>query len=142
MSYFERDLQRGFTIEKLVLEELKKRFPCATVVDKFKGYDIWIPERSFGVEVKYDQKSNETGNYLIEYEMNDKPSALMATTAKFWAIYDGSTLMYIKPMEIIRCIFDHKYTHRILTGDGDSKAKKCFLIKKHHLIEYRTKEMI
>jgi hypothetical protein len=140
MTSFSIDKERGDAIENLVLQELRKKYPCTTRINgKFKGYDLWIPERGWGIEVKYDKKSNETGNYLIEYEMNGQPSALMTTTAKFWALYDDKYIVYISPQQIIRCIFDNEYTYQVKTGNGDRASKKCFLIRKNDLINYSTK---
>ena len=136
-STFKQDLQRGMVAERIVLDDLLGIYPCATLVDAYKGYDIWIPEGNFGVEVKYDPASNDTGNFLVEYEMNNKPSALMATTAKLWAFYDDARIMYIKPRAIIKCIFDHKLTHRVITGPNDVASKKCFLIRKEDLYKYQ-----
>jgi len=137
-STFKQDLARGLVAEKIVLSDLQSVYPCATLVNAYKGYDIWVPEKSFGVEVKYDPMSNETGNILIEYEMNSKPSALMTTTAKLWAFYDDAKIIYIKPRSIIRCIFDMKLTHRVITGPNDIASKKCFLVKKHDIMMYQV----
>ena len=136
---FKRDLAAGKEVEEKVLKILHNKYPCATIIDGFKGYDIWIPEKNIGIEVKSDKKSHETGNYLIEYEMFGKPSALMTTTAKYWVIDDGSTTMFIKPIDIIRCIFDNQLTHRVIVGTGDSASKKCFLIPKEELRKYEYK---
>ena len=138
-STFKQDLQRGLVAEQIVLDDLLSIYPCATLVNAFKGYDIWIPEGNFGVEVKYDPASNTTGNFLIEYEMNNRPSAIMATTAKLWAFYDDARIMYIKPRAIIKCIFDCKLKHIVITGPNDVASKKCFLVQKNDLAKYQLK---
>lgn len=136
---FQIDLERGVEAERKVLETLQILYPCATLVNAFKGYDIWVPELELGVEVKYDPMSNETGNFLIEYEMNNKPSALMTTTAKLWAFFDDTRIMFIKPRSIIRCIFDLRLTHRVIRGPNDFADKKCFLVPKQSLAAYEYK---
>jgi len=135
MTFF-KDLERGKDIENIVLEILKIKYPCSVIVDKFKGYDIWVPEKHYGIEVKYDPMSNETGNFLIEIEFNNKPSALITTSAHFWVIYDDFKFLFIEPMKIIQCIFLNKLQFAEFTGKGDDCAKKAFLIKKNLLYKY------
>lgn len=136
MNTFEFDLAKGLAIEKQLIDFLIKKYPSITVVDKYKGYDIWIPELHKSIEVKSDLKSNETGNILVEIEMYDKPSGLMATTADWWVFYDGNNFVAITPIKIIQCIFDLKLTYREFIGNGDTKPKKAFLIKKDELFRY------
>jgi hypothetical protein len=135
---FHRDLQRGLKVEEEVLEIIKRKNPCATMVEAFKGYDIWIPEIHKSVEVKYDEMSAKTGNICIEIEFNKKPSALLTTTADWWIIYDGEKYMNFTPMRIVECIFQNKLTYKEFIGTGDSKSKKVFLINKHILYQYGT----
>ena len=133
---FHRDLQRGIDIELDVLNIIKKKYISATLVNKYKGYDIWIPELSKSIEVKSDLKSNYTNNIVIEIEMYGKPSGLMVTEADYWVFYDGNQYVSIKPMEIIRCIFLNKLTHAEFIGKGDTVPKKAFLVKKDILFQY------
>ena len=142
MNHFNSDLQRGLRVEQLVLEEIKKKFKSATLVNAYKGYDIWVPEIDAGIEVKYDPMSNKTGNIVVEYEMNGKDSALMTTEAKWWVFYDDHKFMWITPRQIIKCIFDNKLQHVEFTGRGDTKPKKAFLIKKDMLYYYGQGESI
>lgn len=133
---FATDLEAGLDVERRVLELLKAKYPCATIVNAFKGYDIWIPEISKGIEVKSDQKSQHTGNIVIEIEFNGKPSALMTTKADFWIFYDGQKFVAIEPMEIIKCIFMNQLKYVEFVGNGDTKSKKAFLVKKDILFSY------
>lgn len=133
---FATDLEAGLDVERRVLDLLRTKYPCATIVNAFKGYDIWIPEISKGIEVKSDQKSQHTGNIVIEIEFNGKPSALMTTKADFWIFYDGQKFVAIEPMEIIRCIFMNKLKYAEFIGNGDTKSKKAFLVKKDILFSY------
>lgn len=133
---FATDLEAGLDVERRVLDLLRAKYPCATIVNAFKGYDIWIPEISKGIEVKSDQKSQHTGNIVIEIEFNGKPSALMTTKADFWIFYDGQKFVAIEPIEIIRCIFMNKLKYAEFIGNGDTKSKKAFLVKKDILFSY------
>jgi hypothetical protein len=133
---FHEDLAKGLEIEKRVLDIYRKDCPCATIVNAYKGYDIWLPEENYGIEVKYDPKSNETGNIVVEIEMNGKPSGLMTTTAKYWVFYDDDMFMQISTRNIFKCIFYNKLIYTEFTGKGDKAPKKAFLIKKDILYKY------
>jgi hypothetical protein len=132
---FATDLERGLEVERKVLKIIQKKYPQAHIVTALKEYDIWIPEIEKGIEVKYDPMSCKTGNIVIEFEMNGKPSALMATGADWWIFYDGEVMFSITPREIIQVIFNKMLTYRMFTGIGDMFAKKAFLVPKDWLIE-------
>ena len=109
MSNFHLDLERGVSVENKVIDLIREKYPCACrILGDFKDYDIWIPEISAGVEVKYDPRSNETNNFVIEIESRDSLSGLMTTKAKFWVIHDDKVFYVIKPSEIIKCILFNK----------------------------------
>jgi hypothetical protein len=133
---FQQDLKRGIDIELKALAIIQKKYPSASLINKFKGYDIWIPELHKSVEVKYDPMSNETGNIVIEIEMFNKPSALMTTEADYWIFYDDNNFVLMKPMDIINCIFINKLVYREFIGTGDKASKKAFLVKKDILFKY------
>lgn len=137
---FFRDLERGKAVEEKVLKIIQRKYPCACIVDGFKGYDIWVPEIHKSIEVKYDPMSNETGNMFIEIEFNNKASALITTTADYWVFHDDHKYILMTPMEIVNCIFINKLVHVNFIGKGDVKDKKGFLIPKDTLFKY-GKEM-
>ena len=136
MNTFHEDLEAGLAIEQRVLQILQKQYPCATLVKAHKGYDIWIPEIHKSVEVKLDQKSQHTGNIVIEIEMFGKPSGLMSTTADVWVIYDGEIFIKITPRNITKCIFLNKLQFVEFVGNGDIQVKKAFLVPKNILFKY------
>jgi hypothetical protein len=129
-------------VEQLVLDRIKEKFKSACLVPAYKGYDIWVPEINAGVEVKYDPMSKKTGNIVVEYEMNNKDSALMTTEAKWWVFYDDEKFVWITPKKIIKCIFDNKLRYVEFVGRGDTKAKKAFLIPKDVLYCYGEGESL
>lgn len=136
---FYEDLERGKNVELRILDLLKTKYPCACIVNGFKGYDIWIPEIHKSVEVKYDPMSNETGNIVVEIEMNGKASALITTTADFWVFDDDNVTVIMKPMSIVNCIFQNKLRYVEFVGTGDSNPKKAFLIPKETLFAHGKK---
>jgi len=133
---FDEDLARGKEVELKALAILRQYYPSATVINAFKGYDIWLPEKHKSIEVKYDPMSNKTGNIVIEIEMNSNPSALLTTTADYWLFYDDNKWVILKPMQIITCIFMGKYRYVEFVGEGDANSKKAFLVKKDDLFKY------
>ena len=135
MNTFHEDLERGKAIESKALEVIRQKYPSASLIEAFKGYDIWIPETHKSVEVKYDPMSNETGNIVIEIEMNGKASALITTTADFWLFHDDHVFMLMKPMSIVNCIFQSKLQYVEFVGNGDRSPKKAFLVPKEKLFQ-------
>lgn len=136
MNTFQQDLNRGKEVEAKVLKILQRKYPSASLIDKFKGYDIWIPELHKSVEVKYDPMSNKTGNIVIEIEMFGKPSALLSTTADYWVFHDDEVFISMPPMKIVECLLLNKLQYREFVGTGDSNTKKAFLVPKKLLFSY------
>ena len=135
-SAFSKDLERGIEVEKYVLERIRKKYPCATLINAFKGYDVWIPEIHKSIEVKYDPMSCKTGNIVVEIEMYDKPSGLMSSTADYWVFYDGEMLIIMPIKNIFKCIFESKLQYVEFVGNGDTRSKKAFLVDKNTLFKY------
>lgn len=136
---FQQDLERGFEVEYAVLEIIRKKYPSASLINAYKGYDIWIPELHKSVEVKYDPMSNETGNIVIEIEMNGQLSALSTTTADYWVFHDDHVFVMMKPMNIVNCIFQNKLQYVEFVGQGDTSKKKAFLVPKDVLFKHGKK---
>lgn len=118
---------------------IRKKYPSASLIHKYKGYDVWVPELSKSVEVKYDPMSNNTGNIVIEIEMFGKPSGLMSTTADYWVFHDDIDFVIMKPMDIVNCIFLNKLKFVEFVGTGDTASKKAFLVPKQSLFSHGKK---
>ena len=136
MNTFNEDLEVGIAVEQKLVNILLKKYPSTTLVNKFMGYDIWIPELHKSIEVKFDEKSKQTGNIVIEIEMYDKPSGLLSTTADYWVFYDSDKFISITPKDIIKCIFLLKLNFVEFVGNGDTVKKKAFLVPKDKLFNY------
>jgi hypothetical protein len=135
VSFFE-DLHRGKLAEREVLCQIKTKYPCAVQVTDFTGYDIWIPETSQSVEVKYDHASVRTGNFVVEIEMAGKPSGLLTTNADLWVFYDGEIFAWITPRDIFRCILVNRLQYKEFFGGEDKNSKKAYLVPKPLLFSY------
>lgn len=136
MTTFYQDLDKGKDVEYKVLNMIRNKYPCATLIDGYSGYDIWIPETSQGIEVKYDPMSNETNNIVVEIEMSGLPSALFTTEAHWWVFHDDHVYAWVKPLDIFKCIILNKLNYVEFTGTGDKNPKKAFLIEKRVLFTY------
>jgi hypothetical protein len=140
-NVFSKDLEIGKKYENIVLCMVRKKYPKAYIVDGYcKEWDIFVPELNFGIEVKLDKKSIDTGNIVIEIEFDGKPSALTTTKAKWWVIYDGFKYNWFCVKNIFRCIEENNLTYKKFVGRGDIKEKKAYLIKKKLLYNYKEYE--
>jgi hypothetical protein len=132
----------GDIIEEEVLKLIQKKYPQAYTTKhkgKFSDYDIFIPELNEGVEVKGDYMSAETGNIVVEVEMNNKPSALSVTKAKYWVFVEGYRMIWLEPIDIYRLIDQKAYRRAAFTGEGDTKEKHAYLVLHMHLVEHAKK---
>ena len=135
---FKRDLKRGKHHEKIILDVIKAKYKKAYIKQGYyKEYDIYVPEKDFGVEVKSDENSKYTNNIVIEIEFNSKPSALSTTKAKYWVIYDGYDYNWFLTDRIKDCIKENNLRYAEFVGKGDTKSKKAYLIKKDILYKYK-----
>ena len=141
MANFKESLEDGKKTENKVCSIIKNKYPKTYMIDGYcKDYDIFIPEKNFGIEVKKDVKSQETGNYVIEIEFNGIPSALMTTKAKYWVIYDGEYYIWISPNKLkslVSLYGSGKLAEFI--GNGDTKYKKAYLMPKQIIKDNSTK---
>ena len=141
MANFKESLEDGKKTEEIICSIIKRKYPKTYMIDGYcKEYDIFIPEKDFGIEVKKDVKSQETGNYVIEMEFNGVPSALMTTKAKYWVIYDGEYYVWIKPSKLkaLVSLYGSGKLAKFI-GNGDTKYKKAFLMPKQIIKDNSTK---
>ena len=79
---FYQDLEFGENNERLVLKKVQVKYPKAYKVEGYcKEWDIFIPEKKIGIEVKSDRISHKTGNIAIEYSYGGEPSGIETTRA-------------------------------------------------------------
>ena len=138
ISTFWSDLKKGKQVERMALDLIHTKYPNAHIIHGYnKFWDIYVPELQIGIEVKSDQKSKYTGNIVVEIAFDGKRSALCVTKAKYWMFYDGYGFVVIKPNRIWDCINDNKLVPVNFIGNGDTKQKTAYLIKKSILYQYK-----
>ena len=138
---FHSDLAFGEENELFVLKKVKIKYPKAYKVEGYcKEWDIFIPEKEVGIEVKSDRASHKTGNVVIEDSYGGKPSGIETTKAAWWVYITKCNLYWIKPEHIKDCIKDNS----IEATDfgpiaGDLKGKSLYLIKEKVFRKYATR---
>jgi hypothetical protein len=115
------DLEMGDKYQHLMLDILEyDEYEMAK--GNFKPYDIKIKNKSdtYTIEVKADRKTKTTGNVVIEFECNKKPSGITTTEADYWAYFiDGTEDYFLIPTDDIRnAIKEGKYSRTVKGGDG------------------------
>ena len=105
------DIARGATFEEYVEEYFKRRgWTTKRAKGKVPAYDLCITKgpRSFYLECKFDELSDITNNYCLEF-------ASLEHTQSDYLIIGTPNLSYILPMEEARKLFN-QYPHK-QTGD-------------------------
>ncbi len=126
---FHRDLAEGKERERLILKRIQEEYKDAHIIEGYcKEGDIFIPSIKQFIEVKSDEKSQETNNIVIEIEHYGKPSALKTTKAMWWMITTGKKLIKITPDQIEMVIARHNLKPVRFTGTGDTHEKEAYLI--------------
>jgi hypothetical protein len=98
---FEIDLEFGKEAEKRILDRVRKKYPLAFMVEgKHKAYDIFVPEKNMGIEIKCDRRAEKTGNVFIEIECNKTYSGIITTTAEWFVYQTDSRIFWIKTKEL------------------------------------------
>jgi len=138
---FHSDLAYGVEKEELVLKRVQRKYPEAYRVDGyFKEWDIYIPEKKIGIEVKSDRMSHKTGNVVIEYSYGGEPSGIQATKATWWVYITNKRLYWITPRRIKECIKDNELNPQPFAPIGeDIKPKSLYLIREKIFRDYTSR---
>ena len=89
-----------------------------------------------------DQKSNYTGNYVVEVFMFGKKSGLLTSTADYWVFSDGKKLTWTTIDIIKDKILLENYKLVSFTGKGDKEPKKAYLIPKKDIEDTSLKVIL
>jgi hypothetical protein len=137
---FHKDLEVGKRMELEILKKIQRKYPQAQGIEgKNSKMDIFIPEINKKVEVKQDFKSIYTNNIVIEVTFDGNLSALSLTESDYWVIVDGYKIYWIRPLEIYRCIERNRLNPFEFVGNGDTKEKEAYLIKRPMFEKYCEK---
>jgi hypothetical protein len=126
---FHHDLKIGEAVELEVLKKIQTKYPRAYKIEGyFKDFDIYVPEIKNSVEVKYDYKSKETGNIVVELTFDGKPSAIFTTKADYWVFVLHDKYIWTTPDRIKKSIAIYGKDPSKFKGSGDSSYKLAWLI--------------
>ena len=132
------DLAVGKGIERDFLERAMVAFKNAyQTFGEDTRFDIKIPELEVRIEVKFDPRSLDTGNVVIEYYHN-KPSGLSVCEATHWLFVTGEEEIWISQRELLKCILVNRVEPRQIHGPGDRHPKYVFLLPTDLLREFSS----
>lgn len=122
---FDSDVQKGESFQAEVLSQVRKKSPKAhEVKGNFKDFDILVSETGQRIEAKYDERSDNTGNYFFEYEFNGQPSGLAATKADWYVVGNYMWRVWLPVPELKEFLRPMlKGYSRTVTGKDETQVK-------------------
>lgn len=90
---------------------------------KQKEADLEIPSLNLRLEVKRDEKSEQTGNFAIEYLCKDKRSGILVTTSHYWIISTKLHHYIFRTKALYTYLVDNKKLWRKVIGGDDNNSK-------------------
>lgn len=134
---FHRDLEIGKIVEKQHLELIQKKWNDAYIIEGYcKEWDIFVPSMNMGIEIKSDQKSQHTGNLVVEIEFGGKPSALSTTKSHYWIFWTGKKSICVDIQDLKKLVTAFKPVKFI--AKGDTKQKTAYLIPQKFIEEIQS----
>lgn len=133
---FKMNLKQGKKYEKIALDYLDYD-SVKHIEGKFKEYDFIITknELNYKYEIKSDRQASKTNNLAIEYEHNNKPSGLSATTSDYlmyFIVFEDHDECYNIPTNELREIV--KSCKKV--SGGDKELSKMYLVSKKLITKY------
>ena len=134
---FADDLAVGQEVERKVLKTIQASYPKALMIDGyFKDFDILVPETKQAIEVKYDIKSEKTGNVCVEISFGGKDSGLITTKADWWVFVVHDGIYWVKTERLKFLIIKHTPQLIPYTPKGETKQATAYIVKKTILAQY------
>jgi len=136
MSYYDDKLKQGLEYQDFIMEYLYTAgLPLITYTSK--KYQIEKGENKLGVEIKFDDKYNETGNLYIEVEERSSVNKEYFPSGIF---RKDNTWIYIQGNYNIAFIFFkiqlQALSKKLNIFEIPMKTSKGFLIKKDNIKSY------
>jgi len=128
---FTDDLQFGKEAEERTLEQIRKKYPLAFMIEgNHKAYDIFVPEINAGIEVKCDRQAETTRNIFIEIECNHQHSGILSTTAEWYIYRTTKRAFWIKTNDIKSYLIEHAQKLKLFsnTPRGEVSSVRGYLI--------------
>lgn len=132
---FEESLPIGEKREKLI-KHLFGSVVDEVTLNKDGRYDLLIKkgDKEITVEVKFDDRYHETGNFAVECESWGKPSGIETTESQYWIFVDHYNNAHCIETEKLKELC--KLKPKISTGCLDSK-NKIYLVRRYEFDKHR-----
>lgn len=132
------DLARGDKVEEEWYQKLFSIFKqCQKTFGVDSRFDISVPELDTTIEIKLDEKSQDTGNIVVEYHHN-KPSGILTSEADVWLFATGKEDIWITRKNILKMILIEELKPTSFTGPEDRHPKAVFLVPIDVVRRYST----
>ena len=130
------DLELGKKVERAWLNRIMVAFGDARqTFGEDCRFDLEVPELGISIEVKFDPRSQETGNVVLEY-FHGKPSGILTSEATHWLFDLGDQQIWMTRERLLEFVLREKPQPVRIHGPGDSNPKMVFLIPRDDLIRY------
>ena len=121
-------MERGEAVEREWLGKLLPLFHDAYMTfGNDSRFDIAIPEMDTTIEVKFDPRSLQTGNIVLEY-FHNKPSGILVSEASHWLFVTGEENIWISAKRLKACVLIERIIPTQIQGGDDRHPKAVFLI--------------
>lgn len=125
MQKFKRSLSIGSQGEKFARNMLEK-LGAKTEDGDGKIVDFWIfiNDKKFSCETKFDVYANKSGNICLEVFNTKlcKPSGIMGTTTDIWITVLAENIIYFSKVESLKQFTKENKPKRELIGVGDNNS--------------------
>tara|TARA_X000000950_G_scaffold1680_1_gene1816 strand:+ start:9999 stop:10433 length:435 start_codon:yes stop_codon:yes gene_type:complete len=133
------DLDIGKKVEKAWLNRIMVAFGDARqTFGEDCRFDLEVPELGISIEVKFDPRSQETGNVVLEY-FHGKPSGILTSQATHWLFDLGDQQIWMTRERLLEFVFRESPQPVKIHGPGDGKPKMVFLVPRDDLIRYSNR---
>lgn len=148
MNNFEKQLKFGKKYEKKFAEFTKQKYIQS---EGYNSWDILIKynNKDIKYEIKTDKRAYYTGNFVVEYECNNKKSGLFNTDADYWIFneiinydsekeddYDYDFNIYVVPIDELKNIINI-YPLKYINACENNK-NKIIIISKNYFSSYKV----
>ena len=99
-------------------------FDVSKTIADLAGYDLLLSGR---VEVKRDERADETGNLAIEVSRAGKPSGIMTSTSTLWVSVLQGEAIIVPTGRLREEIVNHPNVYREVAA-GDARKTRCRLV--------------
>ena len=124
------DLEIGNKIEREWLDKMLVAFrETYQTFGKDSRFDLAVPELNVTIEVKYDPRSQDTGNVVVEYH-HMKPSGILTSEATPWLLDLVDEEMWFSRAGLLRAVMLSGVKPVQIHGPDDRHPKMVFLIPK------------